>query len=108
MSFKNIFFEMSLANEGNDFNFFFQCQRPKNRARRPKMDPKIDTFDQVDMRVLAILGVKKVVFWTFSKLFWSCLGSVWALFLTLKDLLLVVFLAPNSKEIGRASCRERV
>ena len=57
------------------------------------MDPKIDTFGQVDIRDLAILGVEKVVFWTFSKLFWSCLGSVWALFLTLKGLLLVVFSA---------------
>ena len=59
------------------------------------MEPKIDTFGQVDIHVLAILGVEKIVFWTFSKLFWSCLGSVWALFLTLKGLLLVVFSAPK-------------
>ena len=57
------------------------------------MDPKIDTFGQVDIRDLAILGVEKVVFWTFSKLFWSCSGSVWALFLTLEGLLLGVFSA---------------
>ena len=44
------------------------------------MDPKIDTFGQVDIRVLAILGIGKVVFWTFSKLLRSCLESVWALF----------------------------
>ena len=42
--------------------------------------------------VLPILGVKKVVFWT-SKLFWSCLGSVWALFSNLKGLLLGEFSA---------------
>ena len=35
-----------------------------------------------------ILVVEKVVFSTFSKLFWSCLGSVWALFSTLKKGLL--------------------
>ena len=47
---------------------------------------------------MAILGVEKVVFWTFSKLFWRCLGSVWALFSVLKGQLLVVFLAPNDLE----------
>ena len=70
------------------------------------MDPKIDTFGQVDTRDLAIrrrlveflvfhsafiLGVKKVVFLTFSKLFWSCLGSVWASVLVLKGKLVDVF-----------------
>ena len=40
---------------------------------------------------LTIFGVEKVIFWTFSKFFWSCLGSVWALFSTLKGPLLVVF-----------------
>ena len=34
------------------------------------MEPKIDTFGQVDIHVLAILGVEIVVFRTFSKLFW--------------------------------------
>ena len=33
------------------------------------MDPKIDTFGQIDIRVLAILGVEKVDFSTFPKLF---------------------------------------
>ena len=42
---------------------------------------------------LTILGVNKVEFWTFSKLFRSCLEGVWALFLALKDLLLGVFSA---------------
>ena len=40
---------------------------------------------------MTLFGVEKVIFWTFSKLFWSCLGSVWALFSTLKGPLLVVF-----------------
>ena len=57
------------------------------------MDPKIDTFCQIDISDLAILGVKKVDFWTFSKLFWSCLGSVRALFSTLEGPLLGVFSA---------------
>ena len=66
------------------------------------MTPKIEIFGQnfahfggFEGSFLTILGVKKVVFWTFSKLFWSCLGSVWALFLTLKGLLLGVFSAPK-------------
>ena len=38
-------------------------------ARKSKMDPKIDTFGHIDTRDLAILGVKKIVSWTFSKFF---------------------------------------
>ena len=57
------------------------------------MNPKIETFGQVDTRVLAILEVKKVDFWTFSKLFWSSFRSVWALFLDLEGPLLGVFSA---------------
>ena len=67
------------------------------------MTPKIEIFGQnlahfggFDGSFLTILGVKKVVFWTFSKLFWSCLGSVWALFLVLKDALLCVLSAPKT------------
>ena len=52
------------------------------------MPPKIKIFDQkyahfggFEGSFLTILEVKKVIFWTFSKLFWSCLVSVWALFL---------------------------
>ena len=37
--------------------------------------------------------LKTIVFWTFSKLFCSCLGSLRALFTTLKDQFLSVFLA---------------
>ena len=50
-------------------------------------------FDRFEGSFLTILGVKKVVFWTFSKLFRSCLGSVWALFPALKGLLSGVFTA---------------
>ena len=82
---------MSLAIRGNDYFCQKKYQQAKNRARRSKMDPKIDTFGQVDIRDLAIFLVEKVVFSTFSKLFWSCLGSVWALFLALKCPLLDVF-----------------
>ena len=91
-SFFSFFFNV-FSYWGERFYYFFQYQQAKNRARRSKMDPKIDTFGQVDIRVLAILGVKKVVLWTFSKLFWGSLRSVWALFLDLEGPLLGVFLA---------------
>ena len=45
-------------------------------------------------RDLYLVGGGGAYFWlksTFSKLFWTCLGSVWALFLTSKGLLLDVF-----------------
>ena len=76
-----IFYFLNVLNyQGKHFLIFFDTSKAI-RARRSKMDPKIDTFGHIDTRVLAILEVKKVVFWTFSKLFWSCLVSVWALFL---------------------------
>ena len=65
---------MSLAIRGNTLKKKW-CQGGIIRARRAKIDQKIDTFGQVDTRVLVILGVRKVVFSTFSKMFWSCLGS---------------------------------
>ena len=86
--FSNIF-------SGGTIIIFFHDQQVKNRARRSKMEPKIDTFCHVDTRVLGIFGIKKDVFWTFSKLFWSCLRSVWALFLTIKGPLLVLFSTPK-------------
>ena len=52
---------------------------------------KLAYFGQFEGSFLTILGVKKVDFWTFSKLFWTCLGSVWALFLASKGPLLGVF-----------------
>ena len=62
------------------------------------MNPKIEIlgqnfaqFGRFEGSFLTILGVKKVDFWTFSKLFWTCLGSVWALFSASKGLLLGVF-----------------
>ena len=63
------------------------------------MTPIIEFFgknfahiDRFEGYFLTIFGVKKVVFWTFSKLFWSCSGSVWALFSALKGPLFGVFL----------------
>ena len=56
-------------------------------------DQKFAHFDRFEGSFLAILGFKKVDFWTFSKLFWSCLRGAWALFFTLKGLLLGVFSA---------------
>ena len=64
------------------------------------MTPKIKILGQTfahfggfDASFLTILGVEKVVFWTFSKFFWSFLGRVWVLFCDLKRLLLVAFSA---------------
>ena len=54
-------------------------------------DQKFAHFGRFEGSFLAILGVKKVDFSTFSKLFWTCLGSVWALFLASKGPLLGVF-----------------
>ena len=64
------------------------------------MTPKIEIFDQIfahfssfEESFLTILVVKKVVFWVFWKLIWSCLRNVWALFLALYGLLLCIFSA---------------
>ena len=38
-------------------------------------------FDHFETSFLTIFGVKKVLFPVFSKVFWSCSGSAWALFL---------------------------
>ena len=62
------------------------------------MYPKIEIFDETlahfggcDGSFLTILGVKKV-FWAFSKLFWSCLGSICELFSVRQGPILVVIL----------------
>ena len=91
---KIVYFLDVFSHWGEQFLQIFRYQQGKNRARRPKMDPKIDTFGQVDIRVF-ILGIENIVFWTFSNLFWSCLGSVRELFSTLKGLLSGVFSARN-------------
>ena len=82
---------MSLAIGMNDFYKIFGTNKAKIELLERKFTKKYATFVQVDNRVLAILGLKKVDFSSFSKLFWSCLGSVWALFLVLKGPLLGVF-----------------
>ena len=63
----------------------FWYQQGKNRARRAKMDPKNDTFGQVGIRDLAILGVEKTVFWTFRHEDKSCeatlrVSCIWVFF----------------------------
>ena len=60
----DIFF-LYLAIRGNDFNFFFQYQQAKNRARRSIMDSKIDTFGQINIRDFGHFGVEKVIFCLF-------------------------------------------
>ena len=58
---------MSLAIRGERFLQNFLDQQAKNRARRAKMDPKINTFGQVDIRVLALFGGRKSRFLDFLK-----------------------------------------
>ena len=61
-------FFLCITIRGNDI-IFFQYQQGNIRARSSKMGPKIDTFCHFNTRVLSILGVKKVVFCTFPKVF---------------------------------------
>ena len=75
------------------FIFFILWQQDNFMARRLKMDIKLDTFGHIDTRVLAILGFKKVDFWTLPKCFYKCLGSVQKLFSAFRGLLLDIFLA---------------
>ena len=42
---------------------------------------KFGNFFKTGTRDFTILGAKKVVFWTFCKLFWGCSEVVWGLFL---------------------------
>ena len=76
---KIFYFVNVFSYHGERFLQIFWCQQGKIRACRPKIDPQIDTFVQVDIRFLAILGVEKVVFWTFSRLLWTYLESVFGL-----------------------------
>ena len=66
------------------------------------MTSKIEIFGQkyahfrsFEGSFLTILVVEKVVFWTLSKLFWSCLVSSLELFSASKGLLLGVVSAPK-------------
>ena len=56
-------------------------------------------FGRFEGSFLTILGVKKVDFWTFSKLFLTCLGSVWAMFSVLKLPNFVLFLLPVTESL---------
>ena len=62
------------------------------------LGPNFAHFGRFEGSFLTILGVKKVDFSTFSKLFWTCLGSVWALFLVLKCQVLY-FLLPVTESL---------
>ena len=69
---------------------YFQLERLINDLENldfmSKFGPMVWSFS-------TILGVKKVDFWTFSKLFWCSFRSVWALFLDLEGPFLGVFSA---------------
>ena len=75
-----LFFYKSLVIRGNDF-YFFKYLKSKHSACRTAIVPKIDTLAILTSEICAILGVDKVVFWTFSKFFKTCFESVWALYL---------------------------
>ena len=49
--------------------FFFITNKPKVELVGRQWTQKSTLFGQIDIRVLSILGVEKVDFWTFSKLF---------------------------------------
>ena len=51
---------MSLANKGNDFNFFYEPNKAILELKNRKWVQKSTIFGQIDIRVLVILGVKKV------------------------------------------------
>ena len=62
------------------------------------MTPEIEISDQNFIHLgrfegpfLTTLGVKKVVFWTFSKLDWKCLGNVRGLFSAINSPFLGIF-----------------
>ena len=59
------------------------------------LNQKLADFGSFEGSSLTILEVEKVIFWIFLKLFWSCLGSVRALFWSFKRQLLGVFSALN-------------
>ena len=52
---------MSLANRGNDFNFFYEPNKAILELKNRKWVQKSTIFGQIDIRVLAILRVQKVV-----------------------------------------------
>ena len=62
--------------QGTWFLFFSGPNKAILELKNQKWVQKLTIFDQIDIHVLAILGVQKVVFWTFSKLFKTCLGSI--------------------------------
>ena len=73
------------------FRVNFQTRRLVNHLKNEDFLGIIDKLGQFRGSISTSYGSKKVVFWTFLKLFWSCLGSVWALFSTLKGPLCVYF-----------------
>ena len=101
---RSIFFFNVFNYQREQFNFFFQYKTAKYSARRAKIEPKIDTFCSIGIRDLAILQVEKVVFWTLSKVFWSCLGRVYESIAVLRGPLFGVFPAPKvDKSPGKSS-----
>ena len=82
------------------FWVYFQLRRLINDLEKWDF---LSKFDHFETSILTILGFEKVIFWTFSKLFWSCFGRIKALFLDIEGPLLGVFLAPEFEKRLRIS-----
>ena len=67
---------MSWAITGKDFKFFHGPNKAILELKNQKWVQKLTIFDQIDIHILVILVVKKVVFWTFLKLFRKFLSIV--------------------------------
>ena len=74
---------------------YFQLQKFISEPQNRDFQSKYDLLLTSESVIFGHFGVKKVVFLTFLKLFWRCLGSVMALFSVLKGQLLRVFSAPK-------------
>ena len=74
------FFKVALELFRKCLGIVFGLKRPTFgrlvSAKGPKMTSKFDDFSIFERVILGNFGVQKTSFGTFSKLFWTCLGSV--------------------------------
>ena len=75
------------------FWVYFQLQRLINDPENRNFRSKICSFCRFEGSFLTILGVEKIAFWTFSKFFGSCVGTVLVFFQVFEAPFLGVFSA---------------